>query len=65
VSVEPVKAYVKPHGLVMQPYRDADFYDLDRDDWLCPTVWDEDAPQGSRRPRPQTHRKDHKEAGDA
>jgi hypothetical protein len=29
MSVEPVKAYVKPHGLV---YRDADFIDLDFDE---------------------------------
>lgn len=29
----------------MRPYRDLDHYDLARDDALCPTVWDEDAPQ--------------------
>jgi hypothetical protein len=29
----------------MKPYRDLDAYDLMRDDELCPTVWDEDAPQ--------------------
>jgi hypothetical protein len=36
-----VKPYVWPHGLVM----DAEGIDAMRDDALCPTVWDEDAPQ--------------------
>jgi hypothetical protein len=52
MSVRAVTPYVRPHRLVMQPmqpYRDADFYDLERDDWLCPTVWDEDAPAPSTR----------------
>jgi hypothetical protein len=41
MSVRSVKPYVWPHGLVM----DADGIDAMRDDALCPTVWDEDAPQ--------------------
>jgi hypothetical protein len=50
MSVKAVTPYVQPHGLVFPPPgSDALNYDRDRDDWLCPTVWDEDAPAPSTR----------------
>lgn len=48
MSVRPVTAYVQPHGLVFAPAdSDRECYDRERDDALCPTVWDADAPDRS------------------